>query len=216
MPAVPASPSIAPLHRRRAAQWQSRLQRVATRALPVVIRRSRPALLLTTALASISEGHVVDLVRLLEEATLPVWIAGGWGVDALVGRRTRRHDDLDLLVSEEDLPRVLDALAEVGYRAVWSTVVEGALLPARTMLTDARGRQVDLHPVALQTWLHAVVAARLPDAEDPATAAFAEGKLRATRLPCLSAALQLAAHEGYAARDVDRRDVALLRDAVAS
>jgi hypothetical protein len=25
-----------------------------------------------------------------------VWIAGGWGVDALVGRQTRIHSDLDL------------------------------------------------------------------------------------------------------------------------
>ena len=27
-----------------------------------------------------------------------VWIAGGWGVDALVGRQTRIHSDLELAV----------------------------------------------------------------------------------------------------------------------
>jgi lincosamide nucleotidyltransferase A/C/D/E len=33
-----------------------------------------------------------------------VWIGGGWGIDALAGRQTRPHDDLDLMHREEQEP----------------------------------------------------------------------------------------------------------------
>jgi hypothetical protein len=42
-----------------------------------------------------------------------VWIAGGWGVDALVGRQTRLDSDLDLAVdiTQMALDHLLQALA---------------------------------------------------------------------------------------------------------
>jgi lincosamide nucleotidyltransferase A/C/D/E len=189
----------------------ARAKRVAQRLLPSGVRRSRLVLPLLALVASVSAGHVVELVRLLETADVPVWLVGGWGVDALLGRRTRRHSDLDLLIEKQHTSEALEALASAGYRVSWSAVVEDALFPERMWLVDARGRQVDLHPVELQTWLATTVATALPGAPDPAAAAFAAGVLRGEPLPCLSRDLQLAAHEGYAARRVDDRDVALLR-----
>jgi lincosamide nucleotidyltransferase A/C/D/E len=47
----------------------------------------------------------------LTEAGCSVWVAGGWGVDALVGRQTRLHRDLDL---------ALDARNETVGCALWS------------------------------------------------------------------------------------------------
>jgi lincosamide nucleotidyltransferase A/C/D/E len=189
----------------------ARAKRVAQRLLPSGVRRSRLLLPLLALLASVTSGHVVELVRMLEAADVPVWLVGGWGVDALVGRRTRRHSDLDLLIDDRHTSRALEALASAGYRVSWSSVVEDALFPERMWLADARGRQVDLHPVALEQWLATTVASALPGAPDPAGAAFTAGVVRGESLPCLSRELQLAAHEGYAARRVDDRDVALLR-----
>jgi hypothetical protein len=40
--------------------------------------------------------EVVDVLERLDRAGVPVWLDGGWGVDALVGRQTRPHRDLDL------------------------------------------------------------------------------------------------------------------------
>lgn len=36
-------------------------------------------------------GALVEILRLLEAAGIAVWLDGGWGVDALLGRQTRSH-----------------------------------------------------------------------------------------------------------------------------
>jgi lincosamide nucleotidyltransferase A/C/D/E len=80
----------------------------------------------------------------LEAAGVVVWLDGGWGVDALLGRQTRPHRDLDLVIARDDLAAGQQTLAPVGF-AHDATAVPG--LPARLVLVDADGRQVDLHPV---------------------------------------------------------------------
>jgi lincosamide nucleotidyltransferase A/C/D/E len=93
------------------------------------------------------EINAVDASRIvgqLEAAGLVVWLDGGWGVDALLGRQTRPHQDLDLVIAREDLAVAQQTLAAAGFSHD-PTAVPG--LPARLLLVDADGRQVDLHPV---------------------------------------------------------------------
>src|SRR4051794_21469752 len=55
---------------------------------------------------------VVHWLGVLEAAGVRCWLAGGWGVDALVGRQTRVHRDLDLVLDRahtETALRVLHA-----------------------------------------------------------------------------------------------------------
>ena len=42
-----------------------------------------------------------EILRWAEEAEIPVVLDGGWGVDALIGRETRLHNDIDLFVKED-------------------------------------------------------------------------------------------------------------------
>ena len=51
----------------------------------------------------------------LEQAGIPVWLDGGWGIDALLGRETRPHHDLDLIVRVSDVLKVLDVLQPAGF-----------------------------------------------------------------------------------------------------
>ena len=83
---------------------------------------------------------VLDIARTARFDRL--WIAGGWGVDALVGRQTRIHGDLDLAVdvTRMALGHLLQALGRHGY------LVEADWRPSRVALV-AGGRQVDLHPL---------------------------------------------------------------------
>jgi hypothetical protein len=67
---------------------------------------------------------------------------GGWGVDALVGRQTRPHQDLDLVIARDDLAAAQQTLAPAGFTHD-ATAVPG--LPAWLVLVDVDGRQVDLH-----------------------------------------------------------------------
>jgi lincosamide nucleotidyltransferase A/C/D/E len=70
-----------------------------------------------------------------------VWVGGGWGVDALAGRETRQHRDLDLAVDARDEAVALIALAPLGYE------VQTDWRPVRVELAAPGKRWVDVHPV---------------------------------------------------------------------
>ncbi|MET8154394.1 nucleotidyltransferase domain-containing protein [Actinoplanes sp. NPDC049668] len=132
------------------------------------------------------------------------WISGGWGVDALVGRQTRAHRDLDLAIPADGEGAALDVLGRLGY------VIETDWRPVRVEVAGPRGR-VDLHPLTfdeagdgLQAGLDGAVF-RWPRAD------FTSGVIGGRRVDCISVGRQLLFHGGYEPRDVDRADLALLR-----
>ena len=45
---------------------------------------------------------VCEILEMLSEASVKVFLDGGWGVDALIGRETRIHNDIDLFVEKKD------------------------------------------------------------------------------------------------------------------
>ena len=83
---------------------------------------------------------VVEVLASLTAADVPWWVAGGWAVDALVGEQTRPHDDVDVMVPADALPRVEASLAKLGFARA-----DESELPAFLILRDPRGRQVDLY-----------------------------------------------------------------------
>ena len=50
-----------------------------------------------------SEHNVIDLLQKTESIGVDVWIDGGWGVDALLGRQTRPHDAVRCLTVEAQI-----------------------------------------------------------------------------------------------------------------
>ena len=60
-------------------------------------------------------GDVVALLDLFEALGAHPVVLGGWGVDALAGRCTRVHRDLDVLVCADHLERVVEECAELGF-----------------------------------------------------------------------------------------------------
>jgi lincosamide nucleotidyltransferase A/C/D/E len=157
------------------------------------------------SLEGMPAGEVHRVLDALAAAGCRTWIAGGWGVDALVGRQTRPHRDLDLLVEAACLDRALEALAPLGY------VVETDWLPIRVEVAAPGPRWVDLHPVVFGDDGHGVQAG--PDGtsfEYPA-ACLVAGSLDGRPVACLSVDRQIDAHTGFEPRDVDRADLMLLR-----
>jgi lincosamide nucleotidyltransferase A/C/D/E len=59
---------------------------------------------------------VLDIVETLEALGVDPRVTGGWGIDALAGRQTRDHRDLDLAVRAEAVDASVDALVIKGYR----------------------------------------------------------------------------------------------------
>lgn len=54
--------------------------------------------------------RVLALLARLREAGVRAWVDGGFGVDALLGRQTRTHDDLDRGVALADVDAIEAAL----------------------------------------------------------------------------------------------------------
>ncbi|HEX4212568.1 MAG TPA: amino acid transporter [Candidatus Dormibacteraeota bacterium] len=152
---------------------------------------------------------VLSVLDRLDREGVRWWIDGGWGVDALAGRQTRPHDDVDVVVADEDRPRIERALAELGY-AHDAGASPG--LPARYVLRDAAGRQVDLHLIRFDArgngWQALDGGAWGAYPGDGLTGV---GMVGGRRVRCATPQLQLSHHLGYMPEDDDRHDLHLLR-----
>jgi lincosamide nucleotidyltransferase A/C/D/E len=140
----------------------------------------------------------------LERAACRVWVAGGWGVDALVGEQTREHRDLDLAVDADDEAKALLTLAGLGY------AIETDWRPARVELAAPGSRWVDLHPVRFDAHGHGRQADLDGGSFEYPSGCFVTGRIGGTPVGCLSAELQLRFRTGYELRAVDHHDVSLL------
>jgi lincosamide nucleotidyltransferase A/C/D/E len=143
-------------------------------------------------------------------APLEVRLDGGWGVDALLGEQTREHDDVDVVIARRDLHAARTRLGARGF-AHDSSASPG--LPARLVLHDPAGRQVDVHPIVRDTvgngWQ------QLDDGtwgRYDAEGLEAWGEIAGRRVPCISADLQLRHHRGYEWTEADRADMTRLAE----
>ena len=76
---------------------------------------------------TMSAQDVIALLKLLQQQGIEVILDGGWGVDALLGRKTRVHEDLDVAVLHKNVPQIR------------------ALLEARGFKTDEPGKPGTIH-----------------------------------------------------------------------
>lgn len=153
-----------------------------------------------------SPDDVLAVLDLLEGAGVRVWVDGGWGVDALVGRQTRPHADLDLALALADVATARSLLTRVlGY------VVFANEMPTRLEMKDPGGRGVDLHPLVFGAEGNGRQA--LPDGTwgiYPNADLRGTGVIAGRQVSCLTPELQVRFHLGYPPDKADRHDVVLL------
>jgi lincosamide nucleotidyltransferase A/C/D/E len=148
---------------------------------------------------------VVEILDCLGVAGVRVWLDGGWGVDALIGRQTRGHDDLDLVIplGESDLAR--RAFTVLGFELIED---ESTLC---FVACDADDRRVDVHTVAFDS-----EGGALQRQEDgslwryPSEGFSGLGRVDGREMACLSAEVQVLCHLNYEPDKTDRRDMELL------
>lgn len=85
-------------------------------------------------------SEILTVVAAFSAAGCRFWLEGGWGVDALVGRQTRAHRDVDIDAQHEET--ALAVLADLGY------TIETDWRPNRVELAAGRG-WIDLHPLLI-------------------------------------------------------------------
>jgi len=153
---------------------------------------------------------VIEVLDALDAVGVPVVIEGGWGVDALLGSETRDHSDLDVALERSLLPLAQVVLEKLGFDH--AAAAEPGL-PARFVMKDGRGRQVDLHPLVFDEAGNGLQ--QLTPAGDrwgryPAPHLQSAGIIGGRTVACISAELQVEFHQGYERSDNDRHDLELL------
>lgn len=216
-----APPVQPPLTASRAARRTLGVVRSAGRA----VHRSRVGFLVgplaqqgRTRMAPAAD--VLAVLDAFSRADVRGWLAGGWGVDALLGLQTRRHADIDVLLHWEDgvEERARRALAALGFRPLQDQVItDGRPLSVRWVVDDGLVA-VDMLPVDLNRWPFVGLLNGRAQAAGAAGAGPADpllddsGVIAGHRVPCVPLRLQLVLHQGYPMRKSDLHDFALLEE----
>jgi lincosamide nucleotidyltransferase A/C/D/E len=93
---------------------------------------------------SASEMTVDDVLAfldLMDETGIDVVVDGGWGVDALLGWQSRRHQDLDIAVQHRHVPKLRQILEDRGYIDVERQDTH----TYNFVLGDSKGHLIDIH-----------------------------------------------------------------------
>jgi hypothetical protein len=159
----------------------------------------------TTALLQLE--IIREVTERLAAADIACWLYGGWGVDFLVGRVTRDHEDIDMVVGLADASRVADVLAASGYTLVEQRP-ESLILRKQTQLaelllvtTNAAGQTIIAGGAIDWVW---------PEGSFDGP----PGRIGGVSSPAISRATLLRMKEAYAQQDGrprDREDLDTLR-----
>jgi lincosamide nucleotidyltransferase A/C/D/E len=151
-----------------------------------------------------NEEDVVDLLRKTENIGVEIWIDGGWGVDALIGRQIRPHNDIDIFVQKKNANAFMEMLKLNGYR---ETKMEYTTDDHKCWCTPDN-RIIDLH---LFDFLEEGTL-RFDNEIYPSDALDGKGTIGGIAVSCLTAESQLLYHQGYELKEKDIHDIQLLCD----
>jgi lincosamide nucleotidyltransferase A/C/D/E len=144
---------------------------------------------------------VIEVLAALDAGGIDYWVDGGWGIDALVGEQTRRHHDLDLGVSREDVATVEALLPQFRRES-----------QEASFYTDNRGRAVDL--MVVERSRAGEFQQQLPEGGQLRYAekeTHASGSIGGRLVRCATVALQREHRNHPNATDQDRMDMEILK-----
>lgn len=170
-------------------------------------RRSEHSLGTTDSETRMPAAELVELPRTLGAAAIDVWLDGGWGVDALLGRQIREHSDVDLILPVVDVPEVRRILAP------WGFILKSGSPPDSFVLADGAGLEIDIHAVTFDGEGNGVY--RMQNGRDwvyPAEGFTGLGTVGGFEVRCLTPEVQVLCHaHGYEPSEKDFHDMDLLK-----
>ncbi|HEY9839210.1 MAG TPA: hypothetical protein V6D23_02045, partial [Candidatus Obscuribacterales bacterium] len=141
-------------------------------------------------------------------ADIEVWLDGGWGVDALIGRQSRPHKDVDIILRVSDVPGLQEVLSARGFGFKQGSP------PDSFVLADGAGLEVDVHAVNFDAEGNGIY--RMENGQDwvfPASGFSGRGEIAGSPVRCLSPEVQVLCHaHGYTPVEKDLQDMALLAE----
>jgi lincosamide nucleotidyltransferase A/C/D/E len=131
---------------------------------------------------------------------IDVWIAGGWGVDALLGRQTRPHNDFDIFVQKKDASAMIEIFRSSGYQETQKHSNDN------TAWRNSEDHLIDFH---LFEFTEAGTIC-IDNESIPSDIFGGNGTIRGIAVRCMTVESQVYYRFGYELREKDLHDVLLL------
>ncbi|NKB65822.1 MAG: hypothetical protein GKR89_02060 [Candidatus Latescibacteria bacterium] len=146
--------------------------------------------------------------RLFEELNIEIWLDGGWGVDALLGRQTRPHKDLDIIASSAAAQTLDQALRQRGFH----DVATDDHTPRNYVLGHIEYGLIDFHVAEPADQGGLIYGPGQIDWRISPQELGGRGTIAGVPVQCLSAEYQVRSHAGYKLKDTDRADLRALHE----
>jgi lincosamide nucleotidyltransferase A/C/D/E len=149
------------------------------------------------------EKDVIDLYCKLKNLDIKLWIDGGWSVDALLGKQTRFHKDLDIVIQQKDIPAFRKLLEAQGYNEIKTDIAR----PYNFVLADDRNHEIDVHVIVLNDKGDGIYGRVENGDVYPAASLTGKGKIGNLEVNCISPEYVVKFHNGYDLKEKDCKDV---------
>ena len=150
--------------------------------------------------------EVVGFIGRLQWLGIEIWIDGGWGVDVLLGRQTRPHRDLDIVILDQDFVRARAMLEESRFR----DIPRDDTSPWNFILGDDQGHEIDFHVIGFDAKGNGILGPPERGSIYPAGSLTGCGTIAGVAVQCIEPRHLIAFHTGYSLRETDFRDVSAL------
>ena len=151
--------------------------------------------------AEMTAEDVLKVIQLLNQNRIEIIIDGGWAVDAVLGEQTRPHEDLDLAVFHEDVPKIRSLFEALGYQEVprddsWE---------CNFVLGDNQGHLIDFHSCTFDSEGNNIFGVKYPLESLQGSGIIGDLPVR-----CIPPDILVKFHSGYELDENDYQDVKLL------
>jgi len=144
---------------------------------------------------------VVSIYKMLEENDIKIVIDGGWGVDALLGRESRPHSDLDIAVEHKDVPKLRELLHTRGYK----NLVREDTSDYNFVLGDEKGHEIDVHSYAFDDKGHNIYGIAYP-----INSLKGKGIINNQHVRCIAPEYVIIFHDNYEPGEKEFKDIKAL------
>jgi lincosamide nucleotidyltransferase A/C/D/E len=145
--------------------------------------------------------NVIEFLHLCKENDLDVVIDGGWGVDALLGKQTRPHQDLDIAIDHKDVPKLRELLEQRGF----ADIPRDDTRDCNFVLGDNDNNKIDIHSYTFNEKGNNIFG--VPYLPEHFTG---RGTIGGYPVKCISAEWMIKFHSGYELDENDYHDMLAL------
>lgn len=144
---------------------------------------------------------VVELYNLFQENGIEIWIDGGWGIDALLEKQTRPHNDLDIAVDHKYVLKFRKLLEDKGYKEINLETSKDY----NFVLRNENGNEVDVHVFQFNDKWKNVYGIPYP-----VESLTGEGTINGRKVKCIAAEFVIIFHSYYEPQEKDYQDIKAL------